>query len=185
MDYQAKWDAKYKAGTHQSRIPTPLLVQQAEFLPDTGRALDVAGGAGRHSVWLAQQGLDVTLVDLSPVGIDLAEQRASENGVQIHTIVRDIEVDPLPPGPWDVIVSCYFLWRPLFKKFAQQLNVNGRLIVVQPTKTNLQRHEKPPADFLLEDGELPQLVEPLEILYSDEGWLAEDRHEAVIVATKR
>ena len=38
--------------------------------------------------------------------------------------------------------------------------------------------------FLLEDGELPQLVEDLEILHYEEGWLREDRHDAVVVARR-
>ncbi len=58
------------------------------------------------------------------------------------------------------------------------------LVFVQPTKSNLQRHERPSARFLLEDGEVPRLVQGLEILSYEEGWLEEDRHEARIVARK-
>jgi hypothetical protein len=45
-------------------------------------------------------------------------------------------------------------------------------------------HEKPPARFLLDDGELPKLIEDLEIVQYEEGWLGEDRHDAVLVARR-
>ena len=37
--------------------------------------LDIGGGPGRYSVWLAKQGYDVTLVDLSENNIALAKQK--------------------------------------------------------------------------------------------------------------
>ena len=84
----------------------------------------------------------------------------------------------------DVILSVQFLWRPLFEVFAQELAVGGKLVVVQPTRSNLQRHEKPPAPFLLDDGELPTLVAGLSVEHYEEGWLADGQHEAVIVARR-
>ena len=135
-DQQDKWNKKYLAGSHSSSVATPLLVQQAKFLPEQGRALDVAGGAGRHAIWLAEQGLDVTLADFSPVALEIAQQRSDNADVSIRTVQRDIEAEGIPAGPWDVIVSCYFLWRPLYESYPQQLSKGGRLFVVQPTPGN-------------------------------------------------
>ena len=86
--------------------------------------------------------------------------------------------------PWDLILSVHFLHRSLFPVFPGILQRGGTLLVIHPTQTNLQRHEKPPARFLLEDGELPKLVEGLEIVYYEEGWLVEGRHDAVLVARR-
>ncbi|WP_433624380.1 class I SAM-dependent methyltransferase [Halomicrococcus sp. NG-SE-24] len=36
-----------------------------QYLPDSGRVLDAGGAAGRYSLWLAERGHDVTLVDFS------------------------------------------------------------------------------------------------------------------------
>lgn len=51
--------------------------------------LDIGGGPGRYSVWLAQQGYDVTLVDLSESNIKLAKQKFKEFGVQAKAYVCD------------------------------------------------------------------------------------------------
>ncbi len=180
-----KWNAKYRDVREAPREPSPLVTSLADHLPAGGRAIDVAGGAGRHAIWLAQRDFDVTLADTSEVGLQLASQRSKDVGVSIQTRHIDLEVEPFPAGPWDVILSFQFLWRPLFDVFPAVLNPGGLLIVIQPTRSNLLRHAKPPARFLLDDGELPQLVKSLKILHYEEGWLAEGRHDAVVVAARR
>ena len=86
-------------------------------MPRAGRAIDLAGGTGRHGIWLAERGLDVTIADISPVGLEVARQRAAEAGVTIQTLEVDLETSPFPAGPWDLIVSVCYLWRPLFDVF--------------------------------------------------------------------
>jgi SAM-dependent methyltransferase len=179
---RTKWDAKYADPEFAARAPSAVLLSLEKFLPRQGRAIDVAGGAGRNAIWLAQRGLDVTIADVSVVGLALAEQRASEAGVPIHTLCTDLEEKPFPPGPWDLILSVRYLRRPLFKIYPQVLAPGGTLVVIQPTQTNLERHAKPPAEFLLDDGELPGLVFGLKIVHFEEGWLADGRHDAVVVA---
>lgn len=182
---RTKWDAKYTAWAEEApREPSAVLLGLSGHLPSRGRALDVAGGAGRHAIWLAQLGLDVTLADVSPVGLEVARQRAAGLAATITVLETDFEAGPFPPGPWDLIVSVCYLWRPLFARYPEALAPGGTLAVVQPTRRNLERHDKPPADFLLEEGELPRLVAGLEIVYYQEGWLADERHDAVLVARK-
>jgi 2-polyprenyl-3-methyl-5-hydroxy-6-metoxy-1,4-benzoquinol methylase len=42
------------------------------------RALVVADGEGRNSVWLAEQGLITTAFDISPVGVNKARKLAQQ-----------------------------------------------------------------------------------------------------------
>lgn len=181
---QQKWDAKYSSPDEVPREPSAVLCSLEGLLPKTGRALEVAGGAGRNAIWLAQQGLDVTIADVSPRGLELAEERAVGAGVRITGLRTDLEDAPFPAGPWDLILSVCYLWRPLYAVYPQVLSPGGLLVVIQPTKRNLERHAKPPAGFLLNDGELPGLVSGLEIAHYAEGWQADGRHDAVVVAKK-
>ena len=181
---QQKWDAKYAGGIEIPREPSLGLLALDELLPRRGRALDVAGGAGRHAVWLARRGLDVTIADVSPRGLELAAARAKEAGVSITPLRMDLQVQPFPAGPWDLILSVCYLWRPLYAIYPQALSSGGLLVIIQPTMTNLERHPKPPTDYLLNDGELPGLVQGLEVVHYLEGWQADGRHDAVLVARK-
>ncbi len=179
-----RWDARYR---EEDGLPAPsaFVTGLDDLLPGRGRALDVAGGSGRHAVWMALRGLDVTLADISPVALERASREASRAGVSIATVPLDLERAPLPPGPWDVIVCVGFLHRPLFPAFARELAHCGLLAIEHPTRSNLLRHARPGLPHLLEDGELPALVGGLEVIRYDEGWLERGRHEARLVARKR
>lgn len=183
MSARERWDARYREGRGPTE-PSAFLAEAAGFLPASGRALDLAGGAGRHALWLAARGLDVTLVDFAEEGLAVARARAREAGLALATELRDVEVEGAPAGPWDVVLSFHFLYRPLFAELPTLLRPGGVLVYCQPTMTNLTRNERPSARFLLEDGELAGLVPPgLEVLRLDEGWHG-DRHEARLVARR-
>jgi SAM-dependent methyltransferase len=184
-----KWNARFREGTPYARAdPSPFLVSLADQLPRQGRALDLAGGAGRNAIWLARRGLDVTLSDISQVGLALARDAADRAGVALTLVEADLEEQPLPAGPFDLILSFNFLRRELFAAFPQQLTPGGLLVYLGATRSNLQRHAKPPAQFLLEDGELPRLIQPLEVIQYREAWFdypgEEPRHEARLLARK-
>lgn len=67
--------------------------------------LDIGGGPGRYSLYLAQKGCDVTLLDLSPENTKFAVQRAIEQGLTIKTISGDArEAHKLAPGQYDHVL---------------------------------------------------------------------------------
>lgn len=181
-----KWDTRYRTQGAESKAPSAFL--RSLDLRQSGRALDVAGGAGRNAIWLAQRGLDVTLVDISREGLALA--RAAAGDLPLSLVCADLESEPLPAGPFDLIISFNFLRRELFAAFPGSLAPGGLLVYQQPTMSNLQRHPRPPAAFLLADGELPGLLQGLEMVSYQEGWFAdgdepgEARHQARLVARK-
>lgn len=187
-----KWNQKYRDPDFAPRKPSPVLLSLAEWLPPRrGRALDIAGGCGRHSIWLAEQGFDVTLADVSPVGLQVARERAAAAGVTIKTIEHDLEHQGLPAGPWDLIVSICYLWKPTPLLIRDALVPGGVFVMIQPTSTNLERHEKPPRDFLLQPGELAALFPPaactrlgLPWCHLSEGWEEDDLHDAVLVVKR-
>lgn len=54
-----------------------------------GSVLDIGGGTGRYSIYLAQLGYDVTLIDLSDGNIEFAKEKAKERGVNIKAYQCD------------------------------------------------------------------------------------------------
>lgn len=183
-DDRRRWDERYLRGEHTDPHPSPVLTDLDPWLPRRGRALDAAGGAGRHALWLARRGLDVTLADLSPVAIQIAARRAVEEGLSLQTVLVDLEVAPPPDGPWDLIVDFHFLHRPLLPQLVARVAPGGLLVVVQPTVRNLERQSRPSAAYLLAPNELRTYAGDLEIVRYVEDWTVEDRHEAVLVARR-
>jgi len=180
-DDRARWNAKYRATDHVPAQPSAVLVELAEHLPSTGRALDLAGGAGAESVWLAQRGLDVTLADVSDAALELARTRAESRGVALETLRLDLPADGPPPGPWDLVV-CLNYFEPAVWP-ALQLAPGCTVVWIHPTVTNLQRHAKPSRRFLLQPGQAAGIVDArpdLHITLQREAWIG-DRHLSVIV----
>ena len=164
--------------------PSPWLVANADLLPKGGHALDAAGGTGRNAVWLARRGWDVTIVDVSDVALSFATERAEAIHVELHTSLRDLRDDPLPDGPWDLVLLFHYLDRELFPALASALEPGGLLIGALATVANLERNERPALPDLIEEAELPALIGDFEIVRYEEGW-HDDRHNARFVAQRR
>jgi tellurite methyltransferase len=177
-----RWNERHSR--EPAREASRFVVGLDAVLPRRGRALDVAGGAGRHALWLARRGLEVTLADVSDVALRMASAAARREGLALATVEVDLEKAPLPAGPWDVIVCTYFLHRPLFDAFPAALAPGGWLVFAHATRTNLERNPRPGPRHLLEDGEIRTLVRRLEIVSCEEAWFEEGRHEARLVARR-
>lgn len=128
---RARWDEKYRSGSYGGRThPSALL---AEHLPTApGRALDIACGAGRNSLFLAARGWYVDAIDISPVALARARERAVEERLDVRWIEADLDdAEALPPGPYDLIVMVRYVNRPLLPQLLTRLAPSGILLVEQ------------------------------------------------------
>jgi SAM-dependent methyltransferase len=135
-----------------------------------GRALDIACGAGRHSIFLAMQGWEVTAVDSSRVGIELLNQRASAAGVKVNARIVNLERDDFPTEaePYDLICDFYYLQRDLFPHVSKALRRGGLFVAAIHMVDDSPEVKPMNPDFLLETGELRELFG---------GWEIEHYHE--------
>jgi SAM-dependent methyltransferase len=165
------------------RPPSPWLVAQSDLLPSRGRGLDLACGAGRHALWLAARGLDVTAVDRDAGKLEELAVSAQGAGLRVAARRLDLETPAAVPeaGAWDVVVVVNYLNRPLFPALRESLRPGGILIYETFTRAQALRGRPRDPAFLLEPGELARLVAPLEILRAREG-VFDDRDLASVVA---
>ncbi len=74
-----------------------------------GRALDVAMGQGRNSVFLAKQGWEVTGYDVADTGLEEARKSAENAGVRINAVHASHDDFDFGREQWDLIVMTYAL----------------------------------------------------------------------------
>jgi methyl halide transferase len=101
MSDAAKWNERYQKNDtpwDMGRPSSELQRVLAEIKLKPCRALEIGCGTGTNSVWLAQQGFDVTGLDLSERAIERARQRAKDAGVAIDFRVADVLKAPPPLG---------------------------------------------------------------------------------------
>src|SRR5882762_7267770 len=120
-DQRARWDLKYEQGLPSLTEPDPFFISAYErfanpSLPKLRAALDLAGGLGRHALWLASRGWQVTVVDVSDVAIGKLRQAALELNVNVDLFAGDAAEYKLKPAQFDLIVLFYHLDRSLFPR---------------------------------------------------------------------
>lgn len=102
------WDERYdRADFAYGTEPNAFLVGQRWRLERGMAVLAVADGEGRNGVWLAQQGMKVTSVDGSAVGLRKALGLALTRGVILRTICADLVDWDWPQGTYDAVASVF------------------------------------------------------------------------------
>ena len=82
------WDRRYREHGWSS-VPDENLVELVTGLTP-GRAIDLGCGTGRNSLRLALSGWEVTGVDVSSVGLEMAAERAATEGATLHLVQADL-----------------------------------------------------------------------------------------------
>ena len=105
--------------------PSVFMMESVKGL-EPGKALDVGAGQGRNAVWLAQQGWDVTGIDISGVGLAVAKANAEKAGARITTIKTTYQDFDFGIEQWDLIIMI-LSWAPVSDPtFVARLNASLR-----------------------------------------------------------
>jgi len=167
-DARERWNAR-----HAERAEDPLappsgwLADHRDVLTDAapGRALDLAAGRGRNSLFLAELGFDVDAVDVSDVAVETVARHARERGLPVSAHRLDVTRDDCPRPPYAVIVNVAFLERSLFEPIRDALAPGGLLLFETFTRDHVERAGgSMPAERTLERGELRRAFADLEVL---------------------
>ncbi len=109
--FKSKWDQKYAAapeglfGTSPNEYVREIAAR-SDFTARTGLCL--ADGDGRNSRWLAQAGLEMSAVDLSPVACANATVLDKSAGVTVSRVAGDLEVwRPAGGERWEAVLLLY------------------------------------------------------------------------------
>lgn len=144
----------------------PYLVDWMPLLP-RGRALDLAAGCGRHSIYLAQHGYRVDAFDISFVALTRLMARARSLGLRVRPAVVDLDEIVLPSSVYDVIVDTFYLNRALHPQLIRALAPGGALVV--ETRFFDPRHDRPgEVAHRPRRGELPAAFADLDIVHYEE-----------------
>lgn len=102
------WDKRYDTETYvYGTEPSRFLKLNTEFLTGADTVLAVADGEGRNSVFLAEQGLNVTAMDSSSVGLEKARRLAQERGVQVDFQLADLKGYDWDGAQYDVVAAIF------------------------------------------------------------------------------
>ena len=185
---QAKWDERYCAGAFAERThPSALLEAWVSRLPSgpgnsRGRALDLACGAGRNSLFLARHGFEVTGIDVSSEGLKRAAAKAEREGLEVTWMRHDLD-DGLPTsGPFDVVCLFRYLNPDVIRRLPSLLATDGVLMIEEHLATDQPVAGPSNPAFCAQPGELRRLLPKLEVLHQEEGIIADPDGRQVAIA---
>jgi SAM-dependent methyltransferase len=144
-DAAAVWDERFSCQDFLfGTAPNAYLAAQGHLLKPGQRALAVADGEGRNSVWLAGRGLRVDAFDISSVGVAKARKLALDAGVDVDYRVSDCETWNWEEGAYDLVAAIFIQFAgpamrsQLFALMRAALRPGGLLILQGYTPKQLE-----------------------------------------------
>jgi 2-polyprenyl-3-methyl-5-hydroxy-6-metoxy-1,4-benzoquinol methylase len=132
-----------------------------------GTALDVGMGQGRNTIWLAQQGWDVTGFDPAEKAVALALGNARKLGVHIKTEVKGMEDFDFGESRWDLILLSYVGAREMPDVIQRALKPGG-VVVVEAFHRDATKGGSIGGAVVFDTGELPALFPHLRVVRYEE-----------------
>jgi 2-polyprenyl-3-methyl-5-hydroxy-6-metoxy-1,4-benzoquinol methylase len=108
MDQETNWENCWQTEKDNAywKIPDPDFVSFIENLTLTDLSvLDFGCGLGRHSIYLAHQGFNVTAIDSSETAIHYLIKWAKKEKLDISTYVGNLNLNSIAHRQYDLIVS--------------------------------------------------------------------------------
>lgn len=131
-----------------------------------GKALDVSMGQGRNTIWLAQQGWDVTGFDPADKALAEAKARAASLGVTIKTEVATDDTFDFGENRYDLILLSYAGCAENAERVQKALKPGGILVVEAFHKDSLKAMKI--GGSICGTGELPHAFQGLRTLHYEE-----------------
>lgn len=140
-----QWDERYSGTEFEwTTRPNQFVAAELADLPP-GRALDLAAGEGRNTVWLAERGWRVTAVDFSRVGLNKGRRLSAARRVdqaRVEWIVADLRDYQPERDAYDLVLITYLQVSPevraaVLTRAAAALAPGGTMFIVGHDVTNL------------------------------------------------
>ena len=172
-----EWNERYRAREREAAdfhaAPTPLVMEFAQHLRP-GKALDLACGTGRDTLWLAARRWSTAAVDGSEIAIAALRSKAYALGLQVETRVADLTKQEFSLGEanWDLILMCYYFQRDLFPAVKKAVVPGGSVMAV----VHIPRAGEQSTDTRAQPGELASFFEGWSIVRYYEGESRDPAH---------
>jgi len=162
-----KWNQRYAEDSYHKNNPVTLVEDWLPRLP-VGRALDVACGAGRNAIFLAQAGYQVDAIDISSEGLNQARQKAESQGLSINWIEHDLDQTYQFDTDYDLIIILWYVDLALVTRLCGCLAAGGYLLCEEHLITDREVIGPTSSDYRVAPGDLREAVSGVDVLMYEE-----------------
>ncbi len=173
-----KWNEKYLKEDFPWNKPSEIVENFYRFAPK-GKALDIACGLGRNSIFLAEKGFYVDAVDISDVA--LKKLKGKKN---INPIEADLDLYNIEENSYGLIININYLNRRLFPQIKEGL-INGGLLIFETFTLHEEKGFMQPKnrDFLLRKNELLHVFSDMYVIFYQEKVITKPDGEKAFISS--
>lgn len=152
IEDKIKWNKKYNENEKllKRKSPSKKLLKAIEYTKGE-KALEIACGTGRNSIYLAQNGFNVDAYDISNIAIDFLNKQNIKN---LNTFVEDLENFTPKTNYYDFIVQTNYLDRTIIPNLKVALKKEGILYIETYMDSEINQKQPSNKSFLLQKDEL-------------------------------
>ena len=177
-----KWNRRYRGGAYAARVhPSAFLEAWIDRIP-VGRAIDIACGAGRNALYLANRGFEVDAVDISGEALDRARGTARQMGLAVDWLEHDLEERLELASSYQLIVIVRYVNLPLIRQLVTSLAPGGFLLCEQHLVTEEDVIGPQNPAFRVRRGDLLTAAEGLQVRHLEETLVLEPDGKAAALA---
>jgi len=190
QDYRQIWNRAYTEGWNFNRGANAFLVEITKGRVP-GKALDIGMGQGRNSLYLAEQGWEVTGFDIADEGVRMAREEACRRKLNLNAVVADVDDFEYGEERWDLVVGMYM--HDMLTRNAERI-VNslkpGGILVIEGFHRDVRRKSVDTAKHLgFHTNELLQVFSQLRVLHYEDriataDWLQQELPIVRLLARK-
>ena len=140
--WQKLWQDPEIAKRWAERPPIPEVIEMADRLESENRrrVLDVGCGLGRHTVYLAARGFQVTAIDHAPAALSACRENLQQAGLEATVLPMEMTELSFPDGSFDGVISTQVIHHArkaviaeIIARLTQQLSTHGYFVWAMPT----------------------------------------------------
>jgi SAM-dependent methyltransferase len=124
-------------------------------------------GQGRNTIWLAQQGWDVTGFDPAEKAVALAQETARKLGVHFKSEIKGMEDFDFGDRRWDMIVLSYVGGREMTDVLQRALKPGG-VLIIEAFHRDATKGRSIGGAVVFDTGQLPALYPQLRVVRYEE-----------------
>jgi tellurite methyltransferase len=177
-----KWNKRYRGGAYAQRVhPSAFLEAWIDSIP-VGRAIDIACGAGRNALYLAERGFEVDAVDISGDALERARETAQRMSLDVNWLEHDLDERLELDTSYQLILIVRYVNLPLIRQLAANLAPGGFLVCEQHLVTEADVIGPSNPAFRVSPGDLVAAAEGLHVQHLEETLVTEPDGSAAALA---
>jgi ubiquinone/menaquinone biosynthesis C-methylase UbiE len=131
MKLVTEWNRILREERYSPEEPDQVLVDFITRLKKKNkklRVLDLGCGAGRHQLYMAEQGFEAHGIDISETGLNLTKERLKRQNLEAYIIRCDMKMLPYVDSCFDAVVSLHTIYHQKLREIQETISEIKRLL---------------------------------------------------------